>query len=211
MRPRPVESAITAAIRFELYRRIARMSSREMRGLLRTLSNSSSLRVIGNCWMLNESAPAWLRMASLTDALSPWINDTTAMIDVTATMLPSTVMNDRSLEDQIASRAMSADSMNLFMAPGPALLLGLVIHLHQITVCHPADGIVRSGDHFVAAFQATEHFEILVARDPHLDGDEFSLARAHEEHALGFLTRLARFQLGGDGDRFGCLAALVGL
>src|SRR5215510_16494197 len=115
MRPRPVESAITAAIRFELYRRIARMSSREMRGLLRTLSNSSSLRVIGNCWMLNESAPAWLRMASLTDAFSPWISDTTAMIDVTATMLPSTVMNDRSLEDQIASSAMSADSMNLFI------------------------------------------------------------------------------------------------
>ena len=68
-----------------------------MRGLSRTLSNSSSLRVIGNCWMLNESAPAWLRIACLTDAFSPWISDTTAMIDVTATMLPSTVMNDRSL------------------------------------------------------------------------------------------------------------------
>ncbi len=47
------------------------MSSIEMRGLLRTLSNSSSLRVIGNCWMLNESAPAWLRIADLTDAFSP--------------------------------------------------------------------------------------------------------------------------------------------
>src|SRR5215510_15300631 len=94
---------------------MARASASEMRGLLRTLSNSSSLRVIGNCWMLNESAPAWLRMASLTDAFSPWISDTTAMIDVTATMLPRTVMNDRSLEDQIASSAMSADSMNLFI------------------------------------------------------------------------------------------------
>src|SRR5262249_4166484 len=182
------------------------MSSSVPRGFERTFSNSSSLRVIGNCWMLNESAPAWLRIASLTDAFSPWISDTTAMIDVTATMLPSTVMNDRSLEDQIASSAMSADSMNLFMAPGPALLLGLVIHLHEIAVCHPADGIVRSGDHFVTALQATKHFEILVARDPHLDRDEFGLACAHDEHPLGFLARLARFQLSGDGDRFGCLA-----
>src|SRR5262249_30959304 len=35
------------------------------------------------------------------------------MIDVTATMLPSTVMNDRSLADQIASRAIRADSAKL--------------------------------------------------------------------------------------------------
>ena len=73
-----------------------------MRGLLRTFSNSSSLRVIGYCWMLNESAPAWLRIACFTEAFSPWMSDTTAMIDVTATMLPSTVMNDRSLADQMA-------------------------------------------------------------------------------------------------------------
>src|SRR6476620_11907250 len=147
------------------------------------------------------------------------MSDTTAMIDVTATMLPSTVMNDRSLEDQIASSAMSADSMNLFIAPGlegrgpayPALLLRLVVHFHQIAVGHAANRVVRSGDHFVAAFQTAQHLEVLVARDPHLDGDEFRLARAHQEHALGFLACLARFQFGGDGDRFGCLAALVGL
>src|SRR4051794_25049891 len=89
------------------------MSSSETRGFERTLSNSSSLRVIGNCWMLNESAPAWLRIACFTDAFRPWISDTTAMIDVTATMLPSTVMNDRSLADQIASSAISADSAKL--------------------------------------------------------------------------------------------------
>src|SRR5215510_16295415 len=94
---------------------MARASFSEMRGLFRTLSNSSSLRVIGNCSMLNESAPAWLRIACLTEALSPWISDTTAMIDVTATMLPSTVMNDRSLADQIASRAIAADSKILFI------------------------------------------------------------------------------------------------
>src|SRR5436309_13846390 len=144
---------MTAEISSLPYRRIARKSCSEMRGLARTLSNSSSLRVMGNCWTLKASAPASFRIACLTDAFRPWMSDTTAMIDVTATMLPSTVMNDRSLDDQIASSAMSADSMNLFMAPGPALLFRLVVHLHQSTVCHPADGVVRSGDHFVAAFQ----------------------------------------------------------
>src|SRR5947208_15591824 len=89
------------------------MSSSETRGFERTLSNSSSLRVIGNCWMLNESAPAWLRIACFTEALRPWISDTTGMIDVTATMLPSTVMNDRSLADAIASSAIRADSAKI--------------------------------------------------------------------------------------------------
>ncbi len=91
-----------------------------MRGLLRTFSNSSSLRVIGNCWMLNESAPAWLRIASLTEAFRPWMSDTTAIIEVTATMLPSTVINDRSFADQMASSAISADSIKL-RTPCPAL------------------------------------------------------------------------------------------
>src|SRR5437660_11429930 len=86
-----------------------------MRGVSRTFSNSWPLRVIGNCWMLTESAPAWFRIADFPDAFSPWMSDTTAMIDVTATMLPSTVMNDRSLADQIASSAMIADSKYLFM------------------------------------------------------------------------------------------------
>src|SRR2546421_12871234 len=54
------------------------------------------------------------------------MSDTTAMIDVTATMFPSTVMNDRSLAVQIASSAMRADSQNLFIyyfrgAPPPRL------------------------------------------------------------------------------------------
>ena len=37
----------------------------------------------------------------------PWMSDTTAMIDVTATMLPSTVRNDRSLLLQIALSAIT--------------------------------------------------------------------------------------------------------
>ena len=32
----------------------------------------------------------------------PWMSDTTAMIEMTATMLPSTVRNERSLFAQIA-------------------------------------------------------------------------------------------------------------
>ena len=40
----------------------------------------------------------------------PWMSDTTAMIEVTATMLPSTVRNERSLFAQIACSAIVADS-----------------------------------------------------------------------------------------------------
>ena len=35
----------------------------------------------------------------------PWISDTTAMIEVTATMLPSTIMNERSLFAQMEQSA----------------------------------------------------------------------------------------------------------
>jgi hypothetical protein len=65
--------------------------------------------------MLNESAPAWFRIASCTDAFRPRMSDTTATIDATATMLPSTVMSDRSLEAQIAATAIHAASRNLFI------------------------------------------------------------------------------------------------
>src|SRR4029077_3520226 len=68
------------------------------------------------CGMMKEPAPAWLRIGCRTDALSPWMSDTTAMIDVTATMLPSTVMKDRSFAVQIASSAIAAASRNLFIA-----------------------------------------------------------------------------------------------
>src|SRR4029077_8564692 len=151
---------------------MARASCSVIRGLLRTLSNSSSLRVTGNCWMLNESAPAWLRIATLTDAFSPCISETTAMIDVTATMLPSTVIKDRSLADQIASRAISADSKILFIRGQEGLLLLSVVHLDQVAIAHSAHGIVRSGDHLVARLDAREHLEELVAGDAHLDRHE---------------------------------------
>jgi hypothetical protein len=41
-------------------------------------------------------------IAVVTYAFMPWMSDTTVTIDVTATMLPSTVMNDRSLFAQMA-------------------------------------------------------------------------------------------------------------
>ena len=66
-------------------------------------------------WIWNASAPISDTIAFDTAPFNPWISDTTAMIDVTATMLPSTVSSDRSLFDQIALRAMPMASMNLFM------------------------------------------------------------------------------------------------
>ena len=54
-------------------------------------------------------------MAFDTIAFMPWISDTTVTIDVTATMLPSTVMNDRSLLAQMACSAMTMDSRIWFM------------------------------------------------------------------------------------------------
>src|SRR6059058_5796931 len=136
------------------------MSSSETRGFERTLSNSSSLRVIGNCWMLNESAPAWFRIAPFTDALRPWMSDTTAMIEVTATMFPSTVISERSFADQMASSAIFADSRNLPMVVGcgrdlPALPAALpaVVHLHQIAVGHAADRVVWSRDHLIVRLE----------------------------------------------------------
>ena len=53
-----------------------------------------------------ESAANSDWIASLTAAFSPWTSDTTAMIDVTATTLPTTVSSDRSLFVQIACSAM---------------------------------------------------------------------------------------------------------
>ena len=42
------------------------------------------------------------------------MSDTTAMMDVTATMLPSTVISDPGFDVQMASGAMPADSRSLY-------------------------------------------------------------------------------------------------
>src|SRR3989442_14883136 len=101
------------------------------------------------------------------------------MIDVTATMLPRTVMNDRSLAAQIASSAIIADSKYLFMASTgqegqeghdpshlsypscpsrpsclshpscPSPDLLLRVDLHLVAVLHAAHRIVGAGDDLV--------------------------------------------------------------
>ena len=77
---------------------------------MRVRSSSSSLRIGGSRWMVNESAPTSLTIAVETIAFMPWISVTTVTIEVTATTLPSTVMNERSLFAQMACSAMRTDS-----------------------------------------------------------------------------------------------------
>src|SRR5262245_22603158 len=127
---------MTALMRGLSYRRMARTSASVSRGLLRTRSASSSLLVTGNCWIPNESAPAWARIADLTDALSPWMSETTAMIAVTATMLPSTVMKERSFALQIATMAILAPITNLCNCHGPLLADLFGIDLEEIAFHH---------------------------------------------------------------------------
>ena len=97
-------------------RSTARASSRVMRGLLRWRSTSSWLRAMPVRRMVNESAPRSETMASDTAPFTPWMRATTAMIDDTATMLPSSVRSERSLLDQIESSASFTDSQSCVMA-----------------------------------------------------------------------------------------------
>src|SRR5689334_24568558 len=89
---------------------MASASSSVTRGLLRVRSSSSAVRTGGRRWTVNASAPTSVTIAFETIAFIPWISDTTVTIDVTATMLPRTVMNDRSLLAQMDRRASAIDS-----------------------------------------------------------------------------------------------------
>src|SRR4051794_27854104 len=100
------------------------------------------------------------------------MSDTTAMIDVTATMFPSTVRNERSLFVQIALSAIPTASRNWFMgARKPNLLLdrcrpgGRRFDLHRRVVGQLADRRERPDDHAVAVLHAREYLKILVAGD----------------------------------------------
>src|SRR4051812_4105220 len=124
------------------------------------------------------------------------------MIEVTATMFPSTVRNERSLLVQIAFSAMPTASRNWFMGARTAsLLLGdsasrrRRFDLHRRVVGQLADRRERSDDDAVAVLDAGQDLEVLVAGDPGLDWHEDSLGVAHHEHAFQLLARLARFQL----------------
>src|SRR6516162_2179568 len=118
------------------------------------------------------------------------MSETTAMMEVAATMLPSTVMKDRSLADQIASSAMAADSRNWFISPRL-----LVLHSHGVAVGHPTDGVVGAGDHEIASVEAAQDFEIPVAGNPHLDLQELCPAVAQDEDPFCLLPRLAGLEL----------------
>ncbi len=81
---------------------IAAASAIRMRGLLRTRSSSCEVRITGIRWIVNVSTPTFDSIVSVTYWFIPCTSDTTAMMEVTATMFPSTVRNDRSLYSQIA-------------------------------------------------------------------------------------------------------------
>src|SRR4051794_19276799 len=98
------------------------------------------------------------------------MSDTTAMIDVTATMFPSTVRKERSLFVQIALSAIPTASRNWFMgARKPNLLLdrwrpgGRRFDLHRRVVGQLADRRERPDDHVVARLDPGQDLEVLVA------------------------------------------------
>src|SRR5258706_16058051 len=107
-------------------------------------------------------------MASFTAAFRPWIKDTTAMIDVTATMFPRTVISERRLALQIAASAMPADSRNLFMrlrrvsraALAPRSSRAGVLDPGCVALDHRANGVVGPGDALVAGLQAGNHLKV---------------------------------------------------
>src|SRR5438093_5224106 len=78
----------------------------------------------------------------------------------------------------------------------------LRVHFDEISVLHPANGVVRPRDHLVAGLKPSEYLEVLVAGDADLDGHELGAAVPDHENAFGFLARLPGLELGGSGDRF---------
>jgi len=99
-------SAITAAM-LPPKSATARRSDMDTFGFRRhAFSSSSSSVTTPILSMRNVPTPISVAMALPTYVFMPWMSDTTAMIDITATMLPSTIMKERSLFVQIASSAM---------------------------------------------------------------------------------------------------------
>src|SRR3954468_799986 len=131
--------------------RMASASGSVMSGFARTRSMSSSVRVNGTRSIVNASAPTWLTIAFDTIAFMPWMSETTVTIDITATMLPSTVISDRSLLLQIDCSASQIDSPSC-------------IHLDGGSVGDLPDGVEGAGDHLVAGLQAGQHLEVPLAR-----------------------------------------------
>ncbi len=180
-----------------------------MSGLLRVRSSSSSLRTGGRRCTTNESAPTSVTMAVDTIAFMPWMSDTMVTIEVTATMLPSTVMNDRSLLAQMACSAIADGVEDLVhVSDRPCPLSGSsascrsatasLLPAHFLAVGQLAHRGERPGDHVVARLEAVEHLEILLPGHADLDGREHRAALPEHEHAFGLLARVSRRRLVGD-------------
>src|SRR5512145_1964565 len=128
----------------------------------------------------------------------PRISDTTAMMEVTATTLPRTIMKERSLFVQTDDSATEIASRNLFMnAASWPPRRGRGPHLDGVAIAQVADGIERPDDDLVALLQARQHFEVLVTRDPRLDRHELDRRVARDEHAFLFLPGLSLRQFVG--------------
>ena len=101
------------------------------------------------------------------------------MIDVTATMLPRTVRNERSLLLQMAWSAMSAASRNWFKVHVPSSLRSASggrppgrarLHLDCRAVGQIANRAERTDDDLLAFLQTGQHLEIFLAGDPVFTG-----------------------------------------
>src|SRR4051812_26044110 len=121
---------------------------------------SSSVRVNGRRSIVNASAPTWLTMAVDTIAFIPWMSDTTVTIDVTATMLPRTVISERSLLPQIVCSASRIDSARCISARR--------VDLHRGAVGDLTYRVERAGDHLFTRIEAGEDLEVTLARDADL-------------------------------------------
>src|SRR5262245_46615446 len=115
------------------------------------------------------------------------------MMDVTATMLPMTVRNERSLFDQIAWSAIPTASRNICMAT-VASALGARRRsrrwggggFHLVSIAETTYRGERAGDDFLTIFEAREHLEEFLAGDAGLDLREERAALFDEEHAFHF-------------------------
>src|SRR5262245_33416643 len=106
------------------------------------------------------------------------MSDTTAIIDVTATMLPRTVISERSFAAQMAAMAMPAASRNLFTRASLGALwrrcrrVRLRIDLYLIAVGDAAYRVIRACDHLIAVLDSRQHLEEPIAGDAELDRHE---------------------------------------
>src|SRR4051812_41416485 len=171
--------------------------------------------------MVKLSAPTPDTMALVTYPFMPWISDTTAMIDVTATMFPRTVRNDRSLFAQMALIARPTASQKSCMSDeAEGILLGRSsagsargrFDFHRAAIAQFPDRREWTDDDLIAFFESRQHLEILFTGNAGLHGNERGLLVPDDEDAFELLALLPRLQLGGfDPSAAGTPALVVGI